>query len=308
MFKFNNTLLELNKTDKIKLLKKILALKEEEKLQRQKTYSDNIEQKEDIQDKPQEDIQEVNDKHNNLSIDYLTDNDKDLLQIFFNTIDLNKFNMWDIMTKKYKLIYNILRNGNDLNTDIDNSAMSYSYNDILFIQTLLNYNNYGLYSWEESTSNLKKFIDIVYTVLQPTINIITEPHVQMSSQEQQTNYSDEEDDDAEVYTDGEETDGEDVEDDEEEYTDGEETDGEETDGEETDGEETDGEETDGEETDEEDDEENDDEKDDDDDDDDDDEETEYNRNIYSDYDYDTDSDVESDIHSDIEIYLISESD
>lgn len=277
MFKINNTLLELNKKDKINLLKKILALKEEEKIQRKKVYSDNIETiKDKEQEDIQEDIQEVKDKHNNLSIDYLTDKDKDLLQIFFNAIDINKFNLWDIMTKKYKIIYNILRNGNDLNTDIDNLSISYSYNDILFIQTLLNYNNYGLHSWEDSTSNLKKFIDIVYGVLKPTINVITESHTQVSSQEEQTNYNDDEDNDSEEYSKEEEdnideeysTNEEDYADeeystDEEDYADEEDTD---------------------------------------------DEETDYNRNIYSDYDYDTDSDVDSDIQSDIEIYLISESD
>mgnify|MGYP001463490302 CR=1 FL=1 len=197
MFKINNTLLELNKKDKIKFLKKILALKEEEKIQRKKVYSDNIETiKDKEQEDIQEDIQEVKDKHNNLSTDYLTDKDKDLLQIFFNSIDINKFNLWDIMTKKYKIIYNILRNGNNLNTDIDNLSISYSYNDILFIQTLLNYNDYGLHSWEDSTSNLKKFIDIVYGVLKPTINVITEPHTLMSSQEEQTNYNDDGDNDS----------------------------------------------------------------------------------------------------------------
>ena len=119
MYKINNTMIQLDKSDKIDLLKKILKLKKNTAL----TYNkDNDDYEEESFDKQYDEIMEepivepielsLEDTENK----YLSDKDKILIQLFLNANNINKINSWDVMSKKYKLLYNLLKNDDDENS------------------------------------------------------------------------------------------------------------------------------------------------------------------------------------------------
>jgi hypothetical protein len=169
MFKINNSTITLNKHDKSNILKKILELKKKTSLHDKQSDKQSEDQYIIIQQPVQKDTTIVQPTHQEPIITdtdehYLSIKDKELLQLFINTLDLHTFDIWDNIIKKYKILYNLLRNGDDPTVQMDNMPYRYSYSDLLFIQMLINYNMYALPTWEDATIKIKYFFDKVYSI------------------------------------------------------------------------------------------------------------------------------------------------
>ena len=184
MFKINNNRIQLNKSDKITLLNKVLSLQQLEHDGHNPSYNSNKiikKMKEKLRLKEEENNQEDTfhqdiheDIHEDMKVDEpsvkeeepntqtLSDTDAMLLHIFLNANNINTLHIWDNMTKKHKLLYNILRSGHSDSIPLDDLLYRYTYDDILFVQNIININNFALNTWEEATHTLKKFIDQLY--------------------------------------------------------------------------------------------------------------------------------------------------
>ena len=208
MFKINNSSITLNKHDKANLLKKILELKNlstfydkqyDDQSDKQCIVIHQLPQKDAIIVQPTQQRATITDTDDN----YLSSKDKELLQLFINTLDLHTFDIWDNISKKYKLLYTLLRNGDDPNIQIDNIPYRYSYSDLLFIQMLINYNMYTLPTWKKATLKIKDFFDEIYSIFNvqttstdriETNTPLTVTAYQRSQYSQEENKEDSEDD------------------------------------------------------------------------------------------------------------------
>ena len=215
MFKINNNRIQLNKSDKITLLNKILSLQQLENNDHNPSYNSNKiikKMKEKLRLKEEEDEQEDTfhqdiheDIHEDMEVDEpsvkeeepntqtLSDTDAMLLHIFLNANNINTLHIWDNMTKKHKLLYNILRSGHSDSIPLDDLLYRYTYDDILFVQNIININNFALNTWEEATQTLKLFIDQLYeTYIQNKDTITEEAEDEEEVEEDEEEYEEDE--------------------------------------------------------------------------------------------------------------------
>lgn len=126
---------------------------------------------------------------------FLNETEQELILILINAIGLNKLNTWEKVSKKYKILYNIMSLGDNEEYDIKASLFKYSYNDISFVQNLLNFNNLGLNSWEIATKNIKNYINNLYSLIKDKYTVIqtNETNIDNDSENDSENNSDSED-------------------------------------------------------------------------------------------------------------------
>ena len=96
---------------------------------------------------------------------YLSETERNLIYMLLQAIGIKNIDTWDIISKKYKVLYNKIILGDTDSPDIKDSTFMYSYNDIAFVQNIINFNYFGLINWEMATLNMKKYIDDLFLVL-----------------------------------------------------------------------------------------------------------------------------------------------
>ena len=96
---------------------------------------------------------------------YLSETERNLIYMLLQAIGIKNIDTWDIISKKYKVLYNKIILGDTDSPDIKDSSFMYSYNDIAFVQNIINFNYFGLINWEMATLNMKKYIDDLFLVL-----------------------------------------------------------------------------------------------------------------------------------------------
>ena len=90
---------------------------------------------------------------------YLSDTEQNLVYMLLQLVGFKNLNTWEKISKKYKILYNIIVKGEDDTDDINKSLCKYSYSDIDFVQNIINFNHYGLIDWETATANIKIYIN-----------------------------------------------------------------------------------------------------------------------------------------------------
>jgi len=177
---------------------------------------------------------------------YLSETEQNLIYMLLQTIGIKNIATWDVISKKYKVLYNKIILGDMDSPDIKDNAFMYSYNDIAFVQNIINFNYFGLINWEMATLNMKKYIDDLFLVLKGNKieekEIIDKKHSEDNDDDvssRESDYSEEEDSENDSEEEDEEEDEEDEE--EEEDEEDEEEEEEEEDSEEEDSEEEDSE-------------------------------------------------------------------
>jgi hypothetical protein len=96
---------------------------------------------------------------------YLSETERNLIYMLLQAIGIKNIDTWDIISEKYKVLYNKIILGDTDSPDIKDSTFMYSYNDIAFVQNIINFNYFGLINWEMATLNMKKYIDDLFLVL-----------------------------------------------------------------------------------------------------------------------------------------------
>ena len=141
-----------------------------------------------------------------LKDNYLSEIEQQLVNMLLHTIGLKKLNTWDKISEKYKVLYNILIFGDDNSIEDSQTLFRYSYNDIAFVQTLINFNHYGLINWETATKNIKMYVNDLVSVLKGTpmntsapetnsnIHILNKHDSEQDSEQDSENESDSEED------------------------------------------------------------------------------------------------------------------
>ena len=121
----------------------------------------------DSKDSKDDDIHYDSKENNEEDIEslYLSETEQNLVYMLLNTIGIKNIDTWDVISKKYKVLYNQLILGDANSSDVKHKAFRYSYNDIAFVQNLINFNYFGLIDWEIATLNIKKYINDLFLVL-----------------------------------------------------------------------------------------------------------------------------------------------